>query len=295
MNKEQIKAFVESNPKLVSRKSTSLPGVYVLKYKNKVFFRNLWTPELLECRGTVVDENYNIISRPFTKVFNYGENKTRIDRDELCIAPRKVNGFMAALTRYKGDILVSTTGSIDSDFAVLARKRIEELNVNWINNVYTYIFEIVDKSDPHIIKEEEGVYLIGCRENAWKSSLVPEVNLDMMAKRMGANRPEWKIARFSDLVKEMSTCNHEGYMVYGVRSGIVLKLKSNFYLTSKLLSRMKCDKLAQMLDQPAELKQRIKDEEFFPLVDHLVSIRESFSSMNEQDRLDYIKAWLEAG
>lgn len=44
---ESMRKFVEDNPHLVSRKKTSIDGLYVLKYKNKVFYKNLWTPELL--------------------------------------------------------------------------------------------------------------------------------------------------------------------------------------------------------------------------------------------------------
>ena len=73
MDKVTIRSFVENNPNLVTMKQQS-NGYYVLKYKNRVFYKNLWTPELLECRGTVVDENFNIIQRPFTKIYmNVGQ------------------------------------------------------------------------------------------------------------------------------------------------------------------------------------------------------------------------------
>ena len=56
MNKEDIRRFVSENPDLVTyRQSKSHPDLYVLKYKKKVFFDNLWNNELEYCRGTVVD------------------------------------------------------------------------------------------------------------------------------------------------------------------------------------------------------------------------------------------------
>lgn len=59
-------------------------GLSVLKYDRKVFFNNLWNKDkrLLDCRGIVVDENNNIISYPFTKVFNLFENGTKVERDK---------------------------------------------------------------------------------------------------------------------------------------------------------------------------------------------------------------------
>ena len=34
------------------------------------------------------------------------------------------------------------------------------------------------------------------------------------------------------------------------------------------------------------------DEEFYPLIDHLKEIGEQFSSLDEQQRLEYMKKWL---
>ena len=124
---QDIKHFVENNPTLVSRKDTSYPGVYVLKYKKKVFYDNLWNEYLEECRGTLVDGDYNVISRPFTKIYNYGIEKRAplLDDSVIVSAFRKVNGFMVAITWYNDDILVSTTGSIDSDYVKMALELID--------------------------------------------------------------------------------------------------------------------------------------------------------------------------
>ena len=56
-------------------------GLSVYKYSRKVFFDNLWSLDerLKDCRGIVVDGNNEIISYPFTKVFNYLENNTKVD------------------------------------------------------------------------------------------------------------------------------------------------------------------------------------------------------------------------
>lgn len=53
--KEELRKFVEENPKLVSMR-TAGEGLYVLKYKKNVFYDNLWNDYLEECRGTIVDK-----------------------------------------------------------------------------------------------------------------------------------------------------------------------------------------------------------------------------------------------
>jgi hypothetical protein len=294
LTRNQIKQFVESHPELVSKKATSREGMYVLKYKNKVFYKNLWTPELLECRGTVIDEDYNIISRPFTKIFNKGENRTIINRDHIVTAVQKVNGFMCAVTVYKGELLVSTTGSIDSTFAELATKWVtpyENHFKNYKQNV-TWIFEVCDVSDPHIIKEQEGLALLAIRENAWDSSnhSVGEHVLDLLAEGMGIRRPNHFKIRFSDLCHQVKTVKHEGFVCWDFVTE--LKMKSPYYLTTKFLSRMREDKLEKLLSTPNELKKLI-DEEFYDIVDFINLNKESFFIMDGQEKVKFVRGYFD--
>ena len=306
LTKESIKAFVEANPSLVQRKATSNLDLFVLKYTKKVFYDNLWTKELLECRGTIVDKDYNVVSRPFTKVFNYLENGTTIEPDTECLVSRKVNGFMAAVTLYNGQILISTTGSIDSEFVGIARKHLEPF-LDKIHTMIepmeyegygtqTFIFEIVDKDDPHIVEEQEGAYLIGYRFNSWRALCnATESYLDRLATHLGCKRPKWKITKFSDVLKEVKTVKHEGFMVYG-DYGTTLKLKSPFYLSKKALMRMGSNQIDKMFDKPEEFKKRL-DEEFYDIFKYIISsfTKEHWASLTEQERRKIIEGYFEGG
>ena len=164
--KDQLKKFVEDNPKLVSMKPAG-DGIYVLKYKKKVFYDNLWNEYVAECRGTIVDEDFNLVSYPFTKIYNYGIEKEApvLADDTMVTAYRKVNGFMVAMTFYNGDVLVSTTGSTDSDFVGYAKEMMLK-HMPWADwqmalgnsemQGMTFMFECVHPNDPHIIPEEAG-------------------------------------------------------------------------------------------------------------------------------------------
>lgn len=308
MDKNIIKHFVENNPKLVSKKETSIPGVYLLKYNNRVFYENKWNDILQECRGTLIDEDYNVISRPFTKIFNYGENGTTLPMNEPCWAYRKINGFMAAITIYNNELLVSTTGSTDSEFAILAKKKILEtcnipnLKLFCQSNPLdpggrTIIVEIVDPSDPHIIPEEEGIYLLGIRENKWNSK--QNLLIDFLqetyaniAYYMGMKHCERIEKKFSDIVEFSNTVQHEGYVVYGLNSEINLKIKSPYYLMKKFLSRKNENKLAYLIDHPQEIK-KIVDEEYYPVVNYICSIKDQYIALDEQGRLEVIRKFIE--
>lgn len=280
---------------LTRKESARYPGLFVKKYTRKVFYDNLWheNEELMEARGHVELEDGTVVVRPFTKIFNRFENGTDIDRDEICLYVHKINGFMAAATYVPqlNRVIVSTTGSLDSDFVALAEYHINDrvreviTELAAMDGPHTWLFEIVDASDPHIIPERCGAYLIGCRDvnddRPYTSTIDNEKRLDVASALMGVMRPVWNVARFSDIVRIAQECKHEGFVVYGDKT--VLKIKSPYYLTLKAAARRK--------DIMSLNKQNV-DEEFYPLIEHLTLMGEKFTMMSEQERLDYMRDYL---
>jgi len=291
-----LEQFIIDNSSLVKkRECKNYPELFVLKYSKKVFYDNLWNDHLEECRGTIVDENFNLISYPFTKIYNYGiESKAPVlDLDTIVDAYRKVNGFMVAVTWYDGDILVSTTGSTDSDYVTMARELIEPNLEKYRNTCkrlpeYTFMFECVHRNDPHIIPETEGMYLLGCRIKLFGSKIerpnYSDANIDFGS--FDVDSITCTIRELLDLVK---TVKHEGFVFY-THDGISSKIKSPYYLISKWLARNpKTDKL--LTD---EFKKKI-DEEYYPLLNAIRENIEEYTLMNEQERLSWIQNYFEKG
>lgn len=304
VNKEQLKSFIEDprNKKLITRKeSKNYPGLFVLKYTRDVFYRNMWTPELEMCRGLVVDCDYNIIIRPFTKIYNRFERDTNFDDDDIVTAAEKKNGFMAAVTYVESerDCVVSTTGSLDSDYVALAKMYVEPY-FPYIIDVYyrtgnsrpfTWLFEICSPDDPHIIPENEGAWLIGAQHCTYNDFKLPEGVLDRHAYDMNAPRPKWYRVRFGSLCDELKDCRHEGYVVHH-DDGRSLKMKSPYYLVSKFLARCGVNKLDHILKHPDWTMPETVAEEFYPLIRHLMEMREDFIAMEEQQKLVAIREFL---
>jgi len=293
---EHMQSYVQDNPTLVTCK-TQLNGLKVLKYHNRVFYKNLWTPELIECRGTVIDDEYNIIQRPFTKIFNLHERDTKIHRDTLVTATTKVNGFMGAVTLYHGKPLVSTTGSLDSEFADMAYDMLSKTNafelVQGTPDV-TWIYEIVHPSDPHIVPETIGVHLLGCRRAGWNVSqhYMAESKLDVIGDQYDLMRPEWFRIPFGMLLQHNKTVTHEGFVCWD-DNGYELKLKSPQYLVTKFLARIRDTKFMNILENKPELLKERVDEEFYPLIDHIMDMGESFAELKEQSRIGLISHYIE--
>lgn len=280
---------------ITTRESSRWPGLFVKKYTKRVFYDNLWheSDELLESRGHVVNAKGETVIRPFTKIFNRFENDTDIDSNERCVIVRKVNGFMACATWVEDvqDVVVSTTGSLDSDCVAIAERHITQEMKDYIRDSDlsgTFMFEIVDKEDPHIVPEDEGAWLIGYRKvssgGPYFSTQAHEEFLDNQAFSMGTLRPRWLVADFSWVVDVTKKCRHEGFVVYGQDSGTVLKIKSPYYLALKAIARRK---------DITKLNKQFVDEEFYGLIDHLTSLGDSFTMLSEQERLDYIRNYYE--
>lgn len=299
--KNELKKFVDENPQLVSMKETT-EGLYVLKYKKRVFYDALWNEYLEECRGTIVDKDFNVVSRPFTKIYNYGvEAKApKLPSDTQVTAYRKVNGFMVAMTWYNDDILVSTTGSTNSSFVEMAKEMmlLEQPWVNWqsaiiMNAGYTMMFECVHPNDPHIVPEEAGMYFLGWRENTWDSKV------DGYGDKLRDHWRQFALGVLHCKYAESFNCTlekllevskqvkHEGFVFY-TEDGQSSKIKSPYYLVNKFVARNpRTDKLMN-----PQIKNQM-DEEYYPLIDAIQANIVEYTAMDEQGRLAWVREFLE--
>jgi hypothetical protein len=301
MFKDELKEYVATSG-LVNMKEAG-EGIYVLKYKKRVFYDNLWNEYIAECRGTIVDADFNIVSYPFTKIYNYGIEKEApvfSELDTMVCAYRKVNGFMVSLTWYNGDVLVSTTGSTANDYVDMAKEMMLK-HMCWADwqmalmaddcRDMTFMFECVHPNDPHIVVEKPGMYILGYREKTWGSKVGhdPAV-LEQLGEMFHCFVPECihvTVAALKNLVK---TVKHEGFVFYD-ENGVGAKIKSPYYLTSKWVARNpRTDKL---VDLNKDIKQNL-DEEYYPLVDAIRANIVEYTAMDEQARLAWVRNYMEA-
>jgi hypothetical protein len=292
MFKDELKKYVETS-NLVNMKEAG-DGIFVLKYKKKVFYDNLWNDYIAECRGSIVDADFNLVSYPFTKIYNYGIEKEApvLAPDTKVTAFRKVNGFMVACTLHNGKLLVSTTGSTDSDYVKMARELIDEekyldLCDRWQG--YTFMFECIHKNDPHIVPEKEGMYILGYRENKWHTPVEHDpFMLQEMGRVLGCFVPEHFSTTVGNLVEATKNVRHEGFVFY-TEDGVSAKIKSPYYLTSKWVARNpRTDKL---VDLNKDIKHNL-DEEYYPLVDAIRANIVEYTAMDEQARLAWVRQQL---
>lgn len=308
--------WVEAHPELVTRtESTTQPGLFVLKYHRRVFFDNLWTPELEYCRGLVLDADWNIVVQPFRKIYNRFERGMDFQPDDEVVYYRKVNGFMASMTWLPDSdrLIISTTGSLDSDFVQMARevlfsyrseedtKKVLRSGINgkpWPQ--ITFLFEIVHANDPHIVRESLGAYQLAFNVPVYYEDQ-PSNDLhathfyshcdQLLTSIMGYKTVSVNFGRFKEVVERARHCNHEGFVVYDQawNPRKALKIKSPFYLVTKFFARKTEAKLTQILND-TNWPQHV-DEEFYPLVSHLRDNKSHFIELDEQGRIALVNRW----
>ena len=300
MKDSELYDWIVANPGLVQLKeSSSRPGLAVAKYKRKVFYDDLWNRQLEECRGAVFDvESKKIVILPFRKIYNYGidPKSPKFGDSTVCVAYRKVNGFMLAVTLVEGAITLSTTGSLDSDFVGYGWDLIRKMDRGEYDNFalflsrhpgMTHIFEAVHPDDPHIIPEVEGLYYLGSRYHNTESGIVNIAAADpggsgYALAKSGIFVLQPEKTTVGALKEKAMKVDHEGFVFYTPTGAA--KIKSPYYLAAKLFAR--AGNLDRLLNGKAK---DYLDEELWPLVDAVKADREFFATLGEQERLTYCR------
>lgn len=305
--KRQLDALVKNG--LVTKTVDEEYGLTLYKYGKRVFYDNLWgeCSSLVRARGIVFDIAGAIVQNPFTKVFNLNENGATLPLETKIVAPLKMNGYMASVSLHpmvEDQLLVTTTGSFDSEFAKLTKKFMNEKRV-WgpiLRELKklprtTLLFEVLHPSDPHIVQyanDDMGFYLIGARECGPESLEMTEAVLDEMAAKIGDSvmRAPWERCTAGELIdKARSANNIEGWMIR-LDDGdqkTQMKLKTPWYLTTKFVGRMTDAKVKHMYTNPTDFKKSI-DEEFYFLVDKLMKAvtMEEFQMLEKSERVSLV-------
>ena len=130
----------------VNRQKHPSYDLYIYNYGQKTQYERNWTEYTKMCRGLVLDNEGNVIAKPFTKFFNEGEHSPgEIPYGENFTVTEKMDGSLGIGFWYNEEFVVATRGSFSSDQAVFAKKFLDErirLPHSFHGN-YTYLFEII--------------------------------------------------------------------------------------------------------------------------------------------------------
>ena len=124
--------------------------IYIYNYSKSCSLEGKWNEATIQCRGIIVDKDYNILARPFPKFFNYEEIEDKsIIPGGAADAYEKIDGSLG-ITYWIDDVpYIATRGSFTSEQALHATGVLhsEKYKRLWdfmrTNRGWTFLFEIV--------------------------------------------------------------------------------------------------------------------------------------------------------
>lgn len=140
--------------------------LYIYNYTAMTQFENMWNKATMQCRGLIADGSDNIVARPFSKFFNYGQSGCpEICLDTYCQVTDKMDGSLGILYTTPEGYAIATRGSFDSDQAVWATEKLRNSYGSFQPDTTrnTYLFEIIYPENRIVLDygKTEDLYLLG--------------------------------------------------------------------------------------------------------------------------------------
>ena len=287
-------------------------GLYVLNYDQ--INSPKAHPIVMECRGLIIDHNFNIVSRSLDRFFNLGEQPdTQVHLDwTKAECAEKVDGSLIKIYNSKGTWYCSTRGTafaesncnFGNSFKSLIFKALDcddEIEFQhlcnlWLDSDWTYILELTCREN-RVVKSYDGytLHYLASRHN--QSGEFGDDYEKQAALMIGAR--EINTFKFSSVDDCINTAKHlpdleEGYVVYQDGKP-VCKVKSPAYVAvhhirGEGLSPKRIMQLVLINEQDEYLNYFPEDEKFFTpyvealqeLLDDIVIVYERFEGIVEQ-------------
>lgn len=142
---------------VIKHPSKGLP-ISIYTYSQKVQYERLWDPVTTMCRGLVLkDEGLGFVARPLRKFFNYTDPLANIlDKNKTFNIYEKLDGVSILLSWFEYKWILTTKTSFNNEYVVKAHQLLAARGFNFndpnaLDNVYTYIFELISPAHKIIV------------------------------------------------------------------------------------------------------------------------------------------------
>lgn len=271
--------------------------IYILNYSKTCSLEGKWNEATVQCRGVIVDSDYNILSRPFEKFFNYEEieDKSTIPGG-AATAYEKIDGSLGITYWIDNIPYIATRGSFVSEQAqhatnLLHTKYADLWDFMRTNRGFTFLFEIVYPENRVVVDygDLDDIILLAIVNNEHPENEIPielYANYFHTAKCYGA---------FEDWLGIREKFDGQG------REGFVLKFDNGFRMKMKYEDYFRLHRLRTYLTKKhifefvetgrlAELDEMVEqfDEEIKMSVTKILEeFTDRFNEIEEEARAEY--------
>ena len=258
MTLEKLK-YLQSEGLITLRPNTD-ESLFIANYTPKVQYEKLWTPEVMQCRGLIIDKNDNIIARPFPKFFNIEEHTPEEIPNEPFEVYEKLDGSLGILYFYQDKPFIATRGSFESEQAIKANEILQSKYSDFpFDTRFTYLFEIIYPQNRIVVDygETEDLILLSVIHTSSGNEFLPD----------NSGFPN-KVRRYDGIndlskLRDNEEFNKEGFVIR-FQSGFRVKMKYAEYVRlHKIITQVSNKSIWEYLKtgQPFdEILKKVPDE-----------------------------------
>lgn len=265
---------------LITLRPNSEADLLIANYTSKVQYDRLWTDELMQLRGLIVDMEGNVVARPFPKFFNLEEHDTIPDEPFDCY--EKMDGSLGIVYWWNHTWNVSTRGSMSSEQAQegfkILHKQYTPDDLASLSKDTTYLMEIIYPENRIVVDYS------GERRMVFLGAYRTEDGFDYGNTRCAFINEPWpdRVRKFElDLenLDKSQNLDDEGYVIR-FKSGLRMKIKFDEYvrlhrIVTGVSSRTVWEYLRDGTDFK-ELTERVPDEFYQWLCKQRIELEEQF-------------------
>ncbi|OFX47149.1 MAG: hypothetical protein A2046_01585 [Bacteroidetes bacterium GWA2_30_7] len=209
------------NEKLVSEQKHPEADLFIYNYTPKVQFDKLWNEITLQTRGLILDNEMNIIAKPFCKFFNYEE----LQPNDIPQLPfdvfEKLDGSLGILYWINDKPFIASRGCFDSEQAKHATGILHKKYSHTFAKLHrnkTYLFEIIYPENRIVIDygTTDDIILITIIDNETGAESIEEIGFSIVKKYDGIND-----------IQQLKLLEEEN------KEGFVIRFQNNFRLKIK--------------------------------------------------------------
>jgi RNA ligase len=255
---DAIRAEIEAG--YISEQRHPFAPLRILNYTARAQFDWRWNAQTMQCRGLIVDDAWNVVSRPFPKFFSV-EQLNGVVPVEPFEAYEKLDGSLGVLYRDGEDVCIASRGSFTSEQAVRAteiyRKRYSHIP---LNPNLTFLFEIIYPENRVVVDYggmEDIILLAVINTETGAEFPLQDIGFPMVKRYDG-------FSQFDELLANQDN-SREGFVVR-FQSGQRVKIKFDEYKRlHKLLTGVSPKAIWEVLksgDDIGKVIERVPDEFF---------------------------------
>ena len=226
---KEIDKLIEDG--FITKRFNEKGNLFILNYGQKAQFDSVWNIYTMNSRGHIFDsETLELVTRPFSKFFNYEELRDRplgITIPELPFDVfDKEDGSLGILYIDEGEYKISTRGSMESDQAKEGTKILKEKypDVQFFPKV-TYLFEIIYPENRIVLdyKGKRDLILLAMIDNETGADIdLHDIGFPMVKKYDG-------VSDYTKVKELFGDDNMEGFVIR-FTNGFRMKIKLEEYV-----------------------------------------------------------------